>query len=69
MIIVKSLETMEELVSRHNQLHWDGWDVLELKRNPSGASRTDGIYFGGKWYTHRRFSPSEAGWRLPKRYV
>jgi hypothetical protein len=68
MIPIRDLEKAEAIVAKHSQLYWDGWDILELKRNPSAMLRNDGIYYRGVWYTHRRFSPSTDGWRLPRRY-
>jgi hypothetical protein len=75
MVVIKSLEQAEIVVlknsnnSGNSSLKWDGWDILEVKLNPSGSSRSDGLYIGGKWYTHRRFRPSEGGWSVPRRYV
>lgn len=64
-MIIDSLEEMNNIVSDHPNLSWDGWDVIWHKENPAGFLRTDGAIKNGKWYVTTRISPDRKGWDIP----
>ena len=67
-MIIKSLNTMEKIVSNHKNLIWDGWDVIDLKESPTAKISPQGIRVKGKWYLHRKYKPGRNGWDIPNRY-
>lgn len=66
---IKSLEKMENLVSKNRFLSWDGWNVVELYPSEKGLTSVHGAYQNGKWNLKKVFSLSETGWDIPDKYV
>ena len=67
-MIIKDLEVMERIVSKHNELKWSGWDVLELKKSNLARTDVSGIRINDQWYMKKTYSPSRNGWEIPGRY-
>lgn len=66
---VKSLEQMDEIVQRNKSLSWKGWTVVEYKRDPTGWSKTNGVYKNSEWYVQKQYVPNENGWDIPLKFV
>jgi len=66
---IKSLEKMEEIVSKEPTLSWDGWNVVSTLPNKTGWMREDGAFIKGRWYTKRVYEITEAGWEIPSKLV
>lgn len=67
-MIIKNLEQMEKIVSKHNTLSWVGWDVRDLKRSDAGRTATNGIRVNGQWYLQRVYPVTRNGWDIPNKY-
>ena len=67
-MLIKSLNTMEKIVSKNKNLIWDGWDVIDLKESDIAKTSTNGIRVNNKWYLHKRYSPNRNGWDIPNKY-
>jgi hypothetical protein len=67
-MIIKSLNTMEKIVSKNKNLKWDGWDVIDLKEADIAKTSPKGIRIDNKWYLHKRYSPNRNGWDIPNKY-
>jgi plasmid maintenance system killer protein len=67
-MIIKDLDTMENIVSKNSNLKWVGWDVLELKKTNLGRTDINGIRINNQWYIKKTFSPSRNGWEIPGKY-
>jgi hypothetical protein len=67
-MIIKSLNTMEKIVSKNKNLVWDGWDVIDLKESDIAKTSPKGIRVKDKWYLHKRYSPNKNGWDIPNKY-
>lgn len=69
-MLVKDLAVMEEIVSKHKELSWDGWDVVELVGSPTAMLKKNGAYLRdkGTWFIKNVFSPSSEGWSFPNKY-
>jgi hypothetical protein len=65
-MIIKSLDEMEEIVQGNPNLVWEGWDVLWYRPNGAGFLKKDGAFFNGTWTRLKRITPSRDGWHLPK---
>jgi len=68
-MIIKSLQQMEEIVSKNKNLIWDGWTVVSLNATNSGMLSKDGILINNKWYLQKRFELTENGWEIPSKIV
>ncbi len=67
-MLVNSLEKMEQIVDKHSALSWDGWTVLEDRKNLNGATSIDGAYVNGKWIIRKRYEPTQQGWDIPNKF-
>ena len=67
-MIVKSLEKMEKIVSRNNNLSWNGWDVVDRKKSESGRTSTSGVIVNGEWFLQRVYPVTKQGWDIPNKY-
>lgn len=66
---VISLEKMEDIVSRNKSLSWEGWNVVELIKNPAGPFKSNGARIKGVWYVKSIFTVERDGWRIPSKYT
>ena len=64
-MMVKSLEAMERIVANSNDLIWDGYDVLKIKKSPAAIFYSDGKRIHGEWYRTKRFILGRHGWKIP----
>lgn len=66
---IKTVEEMEQIVSKNKSLFWDGWTVVNSY--PSDKARTSkfGAFVKGKWHMQKRFNPSRDGWEIPDKFV
>jgi hypothetical protein len=67
-MFLRTCEEAEAVVARESSLEWDGWDILLIRKTPGALFNKDGIFINGAWHTHRRITPDERGWKLPKRF-
>jgi hypothetical protein len=65
---VKSLEKMEKIVSKNSSLSWDGWNVVELIKNPGAMFKTNAARVNGVWHIKNIFVVNQDGWRIPSKY-
>jgi hypothetical protein len=68
-MLVKSLEKMEDIVSKNKSLSWDGWNVVELIKNPSAAYKNNGVRINKVWYIKNIFTVDHDGWKVPNKYT
>lgn len=66
---VKSLDKMEAIVSNNKSLSWDGWNVVELIKNPAAMFKPNGALVKGVWYVKNIFVVDQDGWRIPSKYA
>jgi hypothetical protein len=69
MISINSLEKMETIVSKNNNLSWDGWDVVEMVRSDKAFTSKFGALKNNVWYLKKTFVISKDGWEIPDKYV
>ncbi len=67
-MIIKSLNQMENIVSKNSNLSWVGWDVVDRKRTESGRTSVDGVRVNGVWYLQRTYPVTRQGWDIPSKY-
>lgn len=67
-MIIKSLNTMEKIVSQNKNLMWNGWDVIDLKESDMARTSVTGIRIKDKWYLHKVYKPGKNGWDIPNKY-
>lgn len=59
---------MENIVAKNNNLKWDGWNVLELKKSNLGRTDANGIRVNNEWFIKREFPVTRNGWDIPNKY-
>lgn len=67
-MFIRSLNTMEKIVSKNDNLFWRGWDVIDLKESDIAKTSPKGIRVKDKWYIHKVYSPTRNGWDIPNKY-
>ena len=67
-MIIKSLNTMEKIVTQNKNLMWNGWDVVDLKESDMARTSVSGIRIKDKWYLHKVYKPGKNGWDIPNKY-
>lgn len=68
-MLVNSLELMEKIVDYRPDLEWDGWNVVQYKKNNSAQFRKDGAFKNGSWYNKTVYQLNEDGWKIPDSMV
>ena len=66
---VVSLEKMEKIVSKNRSLSWDGWNVVELIKNPGAMFKPNGARVNGAWFIKNIFIVEHDGWSIPTKYT
>jgi hypothetical protein len=66
---IKSLEKMEQIVSKNKALSWNGWTVVERYPSDRGSTSNRGVFAKGKWHLEKMFEPTRDGWEIPNKYV
>jgi hypothetical protein len=69
MMLIKSLEQMEDIVKNNDVLSWDGWTVIESKSNENGMMSKDGALVDGKWIVQKRYDANANGWEIPNKFM
>jgi hypothetical protein len=67
-MIINRLEKMESIVKKNNNLHWDGWNVVDLKRSDLARTSLNGVRFKNEWYLQKIYSVTRNGWDIPYKY-
>jgi hypothetical protein len=67
-MIIRSLNTMEKIVSKNKNLIWNAWDVIDLKESDTAKTSVVGIRVKDKWYLHKVYSSNRNGWNIPDKY-
>jgi hypothetical protein len=68
-MLITSLEKMETIVSKNKSLSWDGWNVVELIKNPSAVYKQNGVMINKVWYIKNIFTVDRDGWKVPTKYT
>jgi len=64
------LQKAEEIVEKHANLFWNGWDIVIANPTIDGYSNRSGIFFDGKWCTKRVVGPNSQGlYSIPARFA
>ena len=66
---INSLERMETIVENNEDLHWDGWNVVELRKSPTGWMKPNGVYANNGWNLRKFYNLEYDGWDLPSKFV
>ena len=66
---INSLEQMETIVENNKSLEWNGWDVVEITKSPTGWMKTNGLFRNGEWHIQKRYDLNSNGWDIPNKFV
>jgi hypothetical protein len=60
-----------KIVDSRPNLYWDGWTIVEWRRDSEGFFNKNGSFRNGQWgRTMRRMDVSSSGtWKVPAKYV
>jgi len=64
-----TLETAEKIVDAHDNLFWDGWNIVVVNPSIDGYTKMSGIFFKGSWAVRKVVEADDRGlFELPPRY-
>lgn len=66
---INSLEQMETIVDNNKSLEWSGWDVVEIRKSPTGWMKPEGVYRNDGWNVRKFYNLSYDGWEIPSKFV
>lgn len=62
--------TAHKIVDSNKNLSWNGWTIIEWKKNPDGYWNKFGSFRNGSWGVERKMPVQDNGtWRVPVKYV
>jgi len=64
-MLVTDLNYMEHIVSKRQDLEWQGWDVVKYTKSNSAMFSNDGVFKNGTWCKKKIFPITESGWIIP----
>jgi hypothetical protein len=68
-MLITSYNYAHELVSKNSSLFWNGWDIVEFRKNQSAEYDVAGKRIDESWGFTKTFPITEKGWEVPERYV
>jgi hypothetical protein len=64
-----TLEQAEKIVETHDNLFWDGWDLVVVNPKINGYAKVSGIFHQGQWCVRKVIKINANGlYGLPQRY-
>ena len=66
---IKSLNQMEQIVSKNRVLSWEGWTVISSFPSDKARTSKNGALVNGVWSLQGRYEPNETGWDIPDKFV
>lgn len=67
--MITDIKVAEELVSKHPELSWDGWNITWIYENPDGYMDKRGIFNEGKWCIKEVYAYENNGWNIPNKVL
>lgn len=68
-MVITNLEYAEKMVSKHDDLMWDGWTIVQFTPNTAAELKPQGRRINGVWGFIKEYVPTEIGWEVPNKYV
>ena len=62
---IKTEEEMDDIVTKHPELHWESWNVVRLQQDDYAEYLPNGLIRDGKWYRQTIYYPDSEGWDIP----
>jgi hypothetical protein len=64
-------DTAHKIVNKNKNMFWDGWTIVEWRRDPDGYFSKNGMFRNGQWgKVVRNISVSNDGtWKVPVKYA
>lgn len=65
-----TLEQADKVVDSHDDLHWDGWNIVIVNKGRDGYFKKNGIFTDGQWAVRTVVKPNARGeYNLPAKYT
>jgi len=63
-------DTIHQIVEKNKNLFWNGWQVVEWRKDPDAFFKKTGLYRNGSWgNVVRRINVDTDGtWKVPTKY-
>ncbi len=68
-MITVDYDAAHSIVEKNKNLHWDGWKIVDFKKDFKAEFSNDGIRVNGAWGFYRTYDVDRNGWKVPKKYA
>jgi hypothetical protein len=68
-MITVDYNTAHSIVEKNISLSWDGWKIVDFKKDFKAEFSNDGIRLNGSWGFYRTYELDRDGWKVPQKYV
>jgi len=62
-------ETAHKIVESNNNLSWDGWKIVDFKKDFKAEFSVNGVRLNNTWGFCRVYDVDRNGWKVPVKYV
>jgi hypothetical protein len=66
---ITDLKIAEEMVEKHKNFSWIGWDIAYDKKIDDGYTDNQSIIVKNVWYKRKIFKLESDGWNIPDRLI
>lgn len=62
-------DNAHKIVDNNKNLLWNGWDIVEFRKNPEAIYNKNAMFINGTWCSVNIYKPGKDGWKVPEKYV
>lgn len=62
-------DTAHKIVESNPNLSWDGWKIVDFKKDFKAEFSANGVRLNNQWGFFRVYDVDADGWKVPQKYV
>jgi hypothetical protein len=68
-MVTVDYDTAHLIVESNKNLSWDGWKIIDFKKDFKAEFSNNGIRVNDSWGFYRVYDLDSDGWKVPTKYV
>lgn len=68
-MVTVDYNTAHSIVESNSNLYWDGWKIVDFKKDFKAEFSPNGIRLNNQWGFCRIYEADRDGWKVPQKYV